>query len=151
VTDPGLFREWQNVSGAMRNIEKIYGTAKNVKDEKLYKLNDQSLAEAVVFNNNIYKNAKKIDSIGERIKDYSHQVSPGGAQKLTAESMGVLLHVQNHNLRAMGKSLKLQAQSLARDNKKDKDKAQEISDTVDEITKAMSEQKAHEKFKLPRF
>lgn len=149
--DPGLFREWQNVSGALRNIERIYGSIDNVKDGRLYKLNDQSAAEAVVFNNNIFKNAKKIDDIGERIKSFSHQVSPGGAQKLTAESLGVLLHVQNHNLRAMGKSLKLQAQSLARENKKDKENAQQITETVNDITKAMNEQKSQDKFKIPRF
>ena len=43
--DPGLFKEWQNISGALRNIEKIYGTVKNVKDGKLYRLNDRSIAE----------------------------------------------------------------------------------------------------------
>ena len=63
----------------------------------------------------------RLDQIGEEIKRYSHSVSPGGAAKLTAESMGVMIHVMNQQMRAQGQGLKLQAQTLAIQNKKDKD------------------------------
>ena len=52
---------------------------------------------------------------------YSHQVSPGGAQKLTAQSLGVMIHVLNQQMRAQGQGLKLQAQAMAIANKKEKD------------------------------
>ena len=149
--DPGLFKEWREVSSAINQVERLYGTVKNVKDGKLYRLNDQSIAEAIVFNNKVFGEARKVDQIGENIKDYSHQVSPGGAQKLTAQSMGVLLHVQNNNLRAQAKSLKLQAQSLARQNKIDKDRAKQITKSVNEISSALKKQNEQEKFTLPRF
>ena len=149
--DPGLFKNWNEVSSTIRQMERLYGTIKNVKDGKLYRLNDQSIAEAIVFNNKVFKHAKQTDQIGESIKDYSHQVSPGGAQKLTAQSMGVLLHVQNNNLRTQAKSLKLQAQALARLNKIDKEKAKQIQESVSEISSALKKQNEQEKFKLPRF
>lgn len=149
--DPGLFKDWREISSAINQVERLYGTVKNVKDGKLYRLNDKSVAEAIVFNNKIFGEAKKVDQIGENIKDYSHQVSPGGAQKLTAQSMGVLLHVQNNKLRAQAKSLKLQAQSLARQNKLDKDRAKQITESVEEISSALKKQNEQEKFTLPRF
>ncbi len=82
---------------------------------------DQTVAEAVSFNNELSEYANKLDTIGEEIKMYSHQVSPGGAQKLTAQSLGVMIHVLNQQMRAQGQGLKLQAQALAIANKKEKD------------------------------
>ena len=149
--DPGIFKEWNHIQSALRNVERIYGTVKNVKDGRLYQINDRSIAEAVLFNNKVFKHAGQTDKIGENIKTFSHQVSPGGAQKLTAQSLGVLLHVQNNKLRAQAKSLKIQAQALARENKKDKEKAKEIRNNVSEISRALKKQHEQEKFKIPRF
>ena len=149
--DPGLFKDWRQVSQAIRQVEQIYGTVKDVKDGKLYKLNDRSIAEAIVFNNDVFKHAKKIDNLSERIKSQSHHVSPGGAQKLTAQSLGVMLQVQNNHLRTQAKSLKIQAQALARQNKKDKERANQIAESVKEISSALEKQNENEKFTLPRF
>lgn len=101
------------------------------------------------LNNSIYDYTKQIDQIGEQVKVYSHQVSPGGAQKLTAQTMGVLLHVMNTSLRAQATGLKLQAQNTAIQNKKDKEFTRNTLKITDDLQAAMKAQKTE--LQMPRF
>lgn len=119
--DPGLYKDLRKVDEATRAIENLYGAVTESKLAAVQRNTDQTVAEAVSFNNELNEYAKKLDAIGEEIKMYSHQVSPGGAQKLTAQSLGVMIHVLNQQMRAQGQGLKLQAQALAITNKKEKD------------------------------
>lgn len=119
--DPGLYREIKDVNQAIKSIEQIYGAVTDSKIATVQKNTDQTVAEAISFNNDLNEYAYKLDRIGEQIKNYSHSVSPGGAAKLTAESLGVMIHVMNQQMRAQGQGLKLQAQAMAVANKKDKD------------------------------
>lgn len=119
--DPGLYRDLKNVDQAVKSLEKIYGAAVDSKNATVQRNTDQTVAEAISFNNDLNDYTYRLDKIGEQIKSFSHSVSPGGAAKLTAESMGVMIHVMNQQIRAQGQGLKLQAQALAIQNKKDKD------------------------------
>ena len=119
--DPGIYRDLKNVPLAAQNLEKIYGIVTDSKVATVQRNTDQTVAEAISFNNELNDYAFKLDRIGEEIKRYSHAVSPGGAAKLTAESLGVVIHVMNQQMRAQGQALKLQAQAMAVQNKKDKD------------------------------
>lgn len=87
------------------------------------------------MNNAIFDYTREIDKTGEEIKSYSHAVSPGGAAKLTAQSVGVMLHVMNQQLRAQGTMLNLQAQSLAQENKREKDHTAEYLKSAGSILK----------------
>lgn len=147
--DPGIFREWQRTSDAIRAVRDLYGAIVSSKDERIQQSADQSVAEAVTMNNSIYDYTRQIDEIGEAIKSYSHSVSPGGAQKLTAESMGVMLHVMNTSLRAQATSLKLQAQVLAMQNHKDKEATRETAEASDSLKTSIEKQTP--KFEYPRF
>ena len=119
--DPGIYRELKNVDQATQSLEKIYGIVTESKLATVQRNTDQTIAEAVTFNNDLNDYALRLDQIGEEIKRFSHSVSPGGAAKLTAESLGVMIHVMNQQMRAQGQGLKLQAQAMAVQNKKDKD------------------------------
>ncbi len=119
--DPGLYRDLKQVDEATRAIENIYGRAVDSPLQSVQNNTDQTVAEAISFNNDLNEYASRLDQVGEDIKLYSHATSPGGAAKLTAESLGVVIHVLNQQLRASGQGLKLQAQALAIQNKKDKD------------------------------
>ena len=146
--DPGLYKDWEKVSDALRKIEAIYGIAVQSPSYQAQRDTDESVAEAVALNNSIFKYTKQIDDIGELIKRQSHSVSPGGAAKLTAESLGVLLHVQNEILRTQATGLKLQAQSMALQNRKDKEQTRQMVSGADNLMAAMANQKPA--FKLPR-
>lgn len=148
-TNPGLYKDWEKVSDAITKIENIYGIAIESNDLQVQKDTDQNVAEAVALNNSIYKYTKTIDEIGELIKSQSHAVSPGGAAKLTAQSMGVMLNLQNEMLRTQATALKLQAQSLAIQNRKDKHQTKQMVSDVENIKSALTGVKP--KFKLPQF
>jgi hypothetical protein len=119
--DPGLYRDLRQVDVASRAIETLFGRAVDSPLQPVQQSTDQTVAEAISLNNDLNEYAARLDQIGEEIKASSHATSPGGAAKLTAESLGVVIHVLNQQLRASGQALKLQAQALAVQNKKDKD------------------------------
>jgi hypothetical protein len=147
--DPGLYRELHHVNEALRLVEDTYGRPVDSPIATTQRNTDQTVAEAISFNNELNDYAKHLDEIGEEIKSYSHSVSPGGATKLTAESVGVLIHVMDQQLRATGQGLKLQAQAMAVQNKKEKDQtAQYISEG-----KALQERMTalNPNFQVPRF
>ena len=148
-SDPGLYKDWENAPGALAQIEAIYGAPVESRDQHVQRDTDESVAEAVSFNNSIYKYTNSIDEIGELIKQQSHVVSPGGAAKLTAQSMGVMIHIQNESLRAQATGLKLQAQALMLQNRKDKERTRQMVAGADNLQTALATQKP--KFTLPRF
>lgn len=147
--DPGIYKDWATVQTALGQVEMIYGVADSSLNQKVYKDTDQNVAEAVQLNNSIFEYTKKIDEIGEAVKAASHDVSPGGAQKLTAQTLGVMLHVMNQNLRTQGTGLKLQAQAMALQNKKEKDSTREYLASAGVLKAAMKTEKTD--FKAPRF
>ena len=99
--DPGIYRDLQKVDQAMSAVEQIYGAAVDSKDAISQRNTDQTVAEAISFNNELNEYARRLDQIGEEIKRYSYSVSPGGAAKLTAESMGVMIHVLNQDRKSV--------------------------------------------------
>jgi hypothetical protein len=148
-TDPGIYKDWNRVSDALNKLEAVYGIVIDSHDSRVQRDTDQSIAEAVALNNSIYKYTKTIDDIGELIKSQSHLVSPGGAAKLTAQSLGVMLNLQNEMLRTQATGLKLQAQEMALQNRKDKERTRQMMAGANDLDSALGNVKPE--FKLPRF
>ena len=148
-SNPGIYADWTKAQDALMKLQKIYGIVVPGKDAAVYRDTDQSVAEAISRNNMIYDYTRQTDEIGEAVKAASHQASPGGAQKLTAETLGVMLNVMNESLRAQATGIKLQAQSLAIENKKDKDMNREMNGSVTDLQSAMQSQPVD--FSIPRF
>lgn len=147
--DPGLYKDWLKVSEALSKLEGIYGIVHPSLNYQVQKDTDQSVAEAISRNNNVFEYTKEIDRIGELIKSQSHNVSPGGAAKLTAQTLGVMLHVLNENLRSQAINTKLQAQSLAVQNRKDKQMTEYQIKNSKVLKSAMKSKSAN--FTVPRF
>lgn len=147
--DPGIYKEWDRIDRALNGVQNIYGAVTPSPEAAIQHDTDQNIAEAVSLNNSIYKYTHDIDEIGEAIKQYSHSASPGGAQKLTAESLGVMLTVMNQSLRAQATGLKIQAQSLALQNHKDKESTRQTIESADVLSGSMKGQDVS--FQMPRF
>ncbi len=147
--DPGLYQDWQNASDALQKLEKIYGIVSESPDAGIFRATDRQVAEVVALNNDIYKYTQGIDELGEVIKEFSHDVSPGGAQKLTAQTLGVMLQVMNQSLRTQATGLKLQAQAIAVENKRQKDSTKQYLETANTLRLAMKNEKIQ--FTAPRF
>ena len=147
--DPKLFKELKKFEDVLGKIEELYGPVLDSADAGAQSNTDQAVAEAISLNNEIFDYTKEIDKIGENIKAYSHQVSPGGAQKLTAESMGIMLHVLNQQLRAQATGLKLQAQIAAQSNKKEKDSTSQYFREIEQLQIEVKDREFN--FERPRF
>lgn len=147
--DPGVFRSWEDINIAINELERIYGKVTDSPIAEIQKTMDQGIAEAVTLNNDVFKHAKHIDKLSEKIKNYSHNVSPGGAQKLTAQSLGIMLQAMNESLRVQATGLKLQAQAAAIANKKDKDETRLALEGSRQLKSAMKKESLE--FSLPKF
>lgn len=145
----GIYKDWDNLQSALKEMESIYGTALSAKQFAHQGHLDQSVAEAILLYNKITKHAKRVDIIGENVKAQSRNASPKGAVKLQAQVSGVGLHVANQSLRTQGAILKLEAQNSAMRNKQRKDEARFFLDSADKLKKAM---KDHEpSYQTPKF
>jgi hypothetical protein len=148
-TDPGIYKDWRTVDRAISDLTSIYGQVADSRDAVIQKDADQSVAEAVTLNNQVYDYTATIDGIGEQIEEYSHQVSPGGAEKLTAQGTGIMINVMNQQLRTQATGLKLQAQALAIENQKEKEKTRFLIDSTTALQSAMQNRPVL--FETPRF
>jgi len=146
--DPGIYKEWTTLKEALQELENIYGVPVFSPEAGIQKDLDRGIAEAVTFNNSYYRYTKTLDEIGEEIKSASHLVSPGGAQKLTAQSLGLLIQVLNQNLRAQATSLKLHAQELAVENRKEKENTKHFLEVSRSLKKALQ---SEIRFELPEY
>lgn len=147
--DSGLYKELKSISALIKHLQGSYGVIVDSPDMKPQEDTDRIVSEGLSLNNNLYEYAKELDEVGERIKKYSHEVSPGGAQKLTAQSLGVMVHIMNQQLRASATGLKIQAQTLALENKKEKQNTEAFLGQARLLKKVMKNKEA--KFEFPRF
>ncbi|MBI3557949.1 MAG: hypothetical protein HY074_16930 [Deltaproteobacteria bacterium] len=125
----------------MGTLEHIYGKVPNTAEAPMQRTMDQSVAEAIHTHNEAYKYAATVDPEAERIKDYAKFVSPQGAERLTAQSLGVLITVMNQILRTNASILKLQSEQLALQNRHEKVGAQHFKMQYDGLSRAFGELK----------
>jgi hypothetical protein len=147
--DPGLYKDLKKVQAITQHLQDTYGVIVDSPESKVQTDTDEVVAEGIAMNNSLYDYAAQLDKIGEDIKQYSHTVSPGGAQKLTAQSLGVMVHVMNQQLRATATGLKLQAQAMAVQNRKEKNETAQYLSQMKRLENAM--QNNDIKFEFPRF
>lgn len=147
--DPGIYADWKSVSDALAKLERLYGTVPDSPDAKVQRDTDTGVAEAVAFNNGFYNYSKELDAIGEAIQNQSHAVSPGGAAKLTAQALGLIIQVLNQNLRAQSTALKMHAQEVAVRNRQEKLATANFLESGRALKQAMKNETIE--FQAPRF
>jgi hypothetical protein len=147
--DPGIYQKLGTIQDVLGKVGDIYGAAVPSGEYTVQNDTDHEVAEAIAIHNQIFDYSKDLDEIGSQINKYSHVVSPGGAQKLTAQAMGVMLHAMSASNRIQSKALKLQAQALEVQNHKDKVVTELTMQTSKELEKEMANSKVD--FALPRF
>lgn len=117
---PGVLSDLERVEDILGTVNKLYGSVPQTSEANVQKLTDKSVAEAIQLHNQAFKYAENVDPEAERIKDYAKYVNPAGANKLTAQAIGVLINVMNQILRTNAAILKVQSEQLAFQNKKEK-------------------------------
>ena len=147
IREPGLYGDVSSVIDGQRMLKEIYGQIPDSSESKVQDHSDQVVSEALTLNNSLYEYTKDIDAIGEEIKQASAVASPKGAQRLTVESLGIMLTVMNQSLRAQASGLKLQAQAMAAQNHKDKQFSRQVRLSTESLRGSMGKSDAY--FKIP--
>lgn len=149
VLQPGILSDLNKTQDVLAALEDLYGRIPNTKQSKMQSSLDQSAAEAIQTTNDVYRYADKVDPEAEKIKDYAQVVNPLGAGRLTAQAVGVLIHVMNQVLRTNGQMLKLQGEQLALANKREKLTSEQFRLQYDGLSKAFSELNSDYKLSRP--
>ena len=147
--DPGLYQNITTAKSFVDHLNSSYGTVPISIDQDAQRETDQVAADGIAMNTSLYDYANELDQVGEQIKSYSHAVSPGGAAKLTAQSLGVIVHIMNEQLRATATGIKISSQALAMQNKKEKAETTEYLNQAKTLEAAM--QNSQIPFDFPRF
>ncbi len=147
--DPGLYHDLRKTAEIVGHLQNVYGAITESPEQQVQQDTDSVVAESLNMNNQLYDYSQELDKLAENIKAYSHDVSPGGAAKLTAQSLGVMVHVMSRQIQAQGQGMKLQAQALAIQNKKEKDDTRAYLDQSGVLKTAMKTKNIS--FEFPRF
>lgn len=118
--NPGLYGDLRDPQNVLRAVHDLYGEVPNTADSELLNSQDQSVAEVISMNRNLYDYADQVDQERERILIHSQVVSPQGAGKLQNQSLAVLIGVMTQLLRTQSQMLKIMAQNMALETRKEK-------------------------------
>ena len=134
---PGALSQIQNVNEMLRVVQDLYGRVPKTAEAKRQNFIDQSVSEGMTIHNQAFAYADQIDPEAERIKDYSRGVSPAGAGRLTAQSLGVLINVTNQVLRTNAAMLKIMSENLALQNRQGKVGSEQFKMQYDGLSQAI--------------
>jgi len=146
--NPGIYKDWKDINVAIREIKRIYGGVVNTKDKLVQGHVDQIVAEAFSNNAYTYNYAKETQSYGERLHQRSQGSNPKSAQRLTAQSLGVVVGQMSQNLRTQATSVKLQAQAVAVQNRKDKVQSKQVQSARSNLSDTLKNYKPQ--FEIPK-
>ncbi len=118
--NPGVYGNLAKADDVLRALQSVYGTVPQGMDEDLMKSQDQSVAEVIAMNRNLYDYADQVDNERDKILFHAQVVSPQGAGKLQNQALGVLIGVTTQLLRTQSQMLKIMAQNMAYDTRKEK-------------------------------
>ncbi len=144
-----LYKDWKTVNQALQQISVLYGKIPKSKLAKGQQNSDLAVAEAITLNNHLLSYATENQKTGKKIKDRSQVVSPKGAAKLSAQSLGVLVENSGESLRAQATSLKMQAQQMATENQKNKEETEHFMGLTHDLSDSLKHKTP--KFTTPRF
>ncbi len=134
---PGVLSDLHGVQALLSKIQDLYGKYPTAEKHETTALIDQMIAESLNLHNEAFRYAQKLDPQVDTFKQIAQSASPGSAQKLTAQSVGVLIHATNQVLRTNAALLKIQSQQLASKNRENKIKAANTRATYFEIPQAL--------------
>ena len=132
--NPGVYGDLNNVDSVLRAVQDLYGAVPKGMDQDLMNSQDQSVAEVISMNRNLYEYADQVDRERERILYHAQVVSPQGAGKLQNQALGVLIGVTTQLLRTQSQMLKLLAQNMAMQNRREKIQTKEFQENYRDLS-----------------
>lgn len=135
--NPGVYGNLQDADSVLRAVQDLYGPIPHGMDEGLMTTQDQSVAEVISMNRELYQYADDVDRERERIIYHAGVVSPQGAGRLQGQALGVLIGVMTQLLRTQSQMLKIMAQNMAMENRKEKLSTQNFQQNYQGISKGL--------------
>lgn len=137
--NPGLYGDVRDADRALKIITDLYGKVPATSQARLESAQDQSVAESIAMNGNLYQYADQVDTESQRILAHAKVVSPQGAAKLQAQSLAVLIGVTTQVLRTNSAMLKMMAQNMAVENRHSKIRSEQFRTKYEDMSKALRE------------
>lgn len=149
LKDDRILSQLLEFQGALKKVEELYGMTPKSADEALHRLHDQTIAESLKLNNVLQEYSLAQERNASTVFIQSTRASPKGAERMNAQMNAQILHSVNQLIKVNGQMLKLQSESMAFDNKKDKDSTAGFNKTSDEFRGSLRRFKPN--YSLPRF
>lgn len=137
--NPGVYGNLNDADAVLRAVQDLYGTVPHGMDEGLMTAQDQSVAEVISMNRNLYDYADQVDRERDRIIYHASVVSPQGAGKLQGQALGVMIGVMTQLLRTQSQMLKIMAQNMAMENRKEKLSTQNFQENYRNLSDGFKE------------
>lgn len=134
--NPGVYGNLRDADSVLRAIEDVYGKTPDGADQDLIRSQDQSVAETISMNRNVYDFADQTDREKDRILFHADVVSPQGAGKLQNQAIAVLIGVSTQILRTQSQMLKLMAENMAMTNRKEKLESKQMRENYEGLSNA---------------
>lgn len=135
--NPGLYGNLETAEQVQNAISKLYGAVPQTAEAELQQTQDQSVSQSISMNGQLFRFADQVDTESKRILELAPQVSPQGAGKLTAQSLGILIGVTTQVLRTNSMMLKMMAENMALQNRKEKINSSQFKTQYDGLTNAL--------------
>ena len=136
---PGLYSDARTAQAVLSQLLLIYGRTPQTAEKALQDAQDQSVAESIAMNGNLYTYANDISRLSQQMLDHAKVVSPQGAGKLTAQSLAVLTDVSSQTLKTNAMMLKMMSQQMALANRGQKLQSQQFKTQYDGLSKALGQ------------
>jgi len=147
--NPGILGNIDDPQRLLTSLSQLYGEIPQTSDSQMQLTHDQSVAESLAMHSKIYKYADQVDIERDQIIAHSREVNPQGAAKLQNQSLAILIGVSTQLLRTNSAMLKLMAENLALQNRKEKLSSQQFKTQYEGISKALSDLPADPSLSLP--
>jgi hypothetical protein len=135
--NPGIYGNLRDADSVLNAVQRLYGVVPKGMDQELMQSQDQSVAEVISMNRNLYDYADQVDQERERIMLHAQEVSPQGAGRLQGQALGVLIGVMTQLLRTQSQMLKIMGQNMAFENRKEKLTTQNFQENYQGISKGL--------------
>lgn len=147
--NPGILGNIDDVNKLLSVLSQLYGHIPQTADAQMQSTHDQTVAESLSMNSRLYRFADQVDSERDRIISHSQYANPQGSAKLTNQAIAVLIGVSTQLLRTNSAMLKIMAENLALQNKKEKLSSEQFKTQYEGISKALSSLPEDPKLSLP--
>lgn len=134
---PGLYGNLNSADQVLSSVHDLYGRPSYTGEARIQNSQDQAVAESIAMNGTLFQYADQVDGESKRIMEHAQVVNPTGAAKLTAQSLAVLIGVTTQVLRTNSMMLKMMAQNMALQNRKDKVASSQFKTQYDGVSNAL--------------